>query len=65
MVTGLTEEVVSNTDEALVLLESGNAVRVTLATDMNAHSSRSHVIFTLILGKYARVYTLTFTLGSR
>ena len=51
VVLGVTEEVVGDVEEALGWLEAGSIARVTSSTAMNEHSSRSHAIFTLTLGK--------------
>ncbi len=51
MITGATEQVVETADEALSCLDSGAAGRHVGSTNMNEHSSRSHAIFTLYIGK--------------
>ena len=38
-------------DDVMSLLVSGSAVRHTGSTQMNEHSSRSHSIFTVTIGK--------------
>ena len=48
---GVTEEVVSSVEDAISWLETGSVARVTSATAMNEHSSRSHAIFTITLGE--------------
>lgn len=45
----LTELNVTTPDETIRLLEVGSATRSTASTNMNARSSRSHAIFTLIV----------------
>ena len=52
VVAGVTEEVVCSVEEALSWLETGSVTRVTSATAMNEHSSRSHAIFTITLGEW-------------
>eukprot|EP00051_Salpingoeca_urceolata_P028066 m.484753 g.484753 ORF g.484753 m.484753 type:complete len:1036 (+) comp23533_c0_seq1:198-3305(+) len=47
-VEGLTAHDVSNYPQIEKLMEGGNANRITAATAMNATSSRSHAIFTLL-----------------
>lgn len=47
LVTGAAEEVVGDADDCLRLLERGTLCRTTGSTLMNAHSSRSHAIFTV------------------
>ena len=47
---GAREERVKSSEEALNLLFAGNTSRVTEATEMNRRSSRSHAIFTVIVG---------------
>lgn len=47
LVTGAAEEAVGDADECLRLLERGTLCRTTGSTLMNAHSSRSHAIFTV------------------
>lgn len=54
MLSGVVDEEVNSVEEALDLLETGNAMRVTMATEMNAHSSRSHVAFIVTIGKRER-----------
>ena len=46
-IPGLTERTVCGVSETMELLERASEGRVTAATAMNAHSSRSHAIFTL------------------
>ena len=38
-------------DEVMSCIESGSSVRHTGSTQMNEHSSRSHSIFTIFVGK--------------
>ena len=47
---GVQEEAAQNIDEVLTLLDAGTAMRHVGSTNMNEESSRSHCIFTLILG---------------
>ncbi|KAI8336255.1 hypothetical protein BC941DRAFT_59292 [Chlamydoabsidia padenii] len=47
--TGVREEPCSNPDQLLSLLARGSLCRTTGSTDMNAVSSRSHAIFSVIL----------------
>ncbi|TMW56713.1 hypothetical protein Poli38472_006723 [Pythium oligandrum] len=46
-VTGAVEELVEDADQCMRLLERGTLCRTTGSTLMNAHSSRSHAIFTV------------------
>ncbi|KAH0949886.1 hypothetical protein HN011_002770 [Eciton burchellii] len=46
---GVTEKEVMNANETLECLSQGSMGRVTGATAMNAHSSRSHAIFTICI----------------
>uniref|UniRef100_A0A673IIB0 Kinesin-like protein kif7 n=1 Tax=Sinocyclocheilus rhinocerous TaxID=307959 RepID=A0A673IIB0_9TELE len=48
---GVKECEVEGLDEVLSLLESGKTARHTGATQMNPHSSRSHTIFTVLMGQ--------------
>lgn len=48
-VSGLREEVVSMPSQVIALLERGTKLRHVGATNMNAHSSRSHTIFRMII----------------
>jgi Kinesin motor domain len=41
----------------LALLERGSLCRTTGSTDMNAHSSRSHAIFTVVLEQHIKSST--------
>ena len=47
IVQGLEEAMVKNKAEVYKILEKGSAKRKTAATMMNAHSSRSHTVFTV------------------
>jgi len=47
VVQGLEEALVQNKSEVYKILEKGSAKRKTAATLMNAHSSRSHTVFTV------------------
>lgn len=51
MLVGATEQPVSSTDEVMSCLDLGSAGRQVGTTNMNEHSSRSHTIFTLYIGK--------------
>ena len=46
-VEGITEVSVMNDDEVYDVIEKGTSNRAIAATDMNAHSSRSHSVFML------------------
>lgn len=48
-VVGLTEKVVSTTDEVLKLIQKGNQARTSGQTFANANSSRSHAVFQIFL----------------
>ncbi|KAG7385416.1 hypothetical protein PHYPSEUDO_001545 [Phytophthora pseudosyringae] len=49
VVAGLSEHVVDSTDQAADLLHSGALHRATASTSMNAQSSRSHAICTILM----------------
>ncbi|KAI5713032.1 hypothetical protein M8J75_013166 [Diaphorina citri] len=49
IIQGLEEKAVHNKDEVYKILEKGSQKRQTAATLMNAHSSRSHTIFTITI----------------
>ncbi|XP_034026342.1 kinesin-like protein KIF27 isoform X2 [Thalassophryne amazonica] len=49
VVVGAQEMAVTSAEELLHIIESGNALRHTSATEMNEHSSRSHLILTIQL----------------
>ncbi|KAK3773556.1 hypothetical protein RRG08_022267 [Elysia crispata] len=53
-VVGLREEVVTNTDQVLQLIQHGNTVRTSGQTSANQHSSRSHAVFQIILRQRVR-----------
>lgn len=46
-VPNLTKEKVSSLEEVMALLKRGNSNRATAATDMNEHSSRSHMVLSV------------------
>merc|ERR1712110_309821 len=48
-VVGLTESVVTCVEDVLKLITSGNNIRTSGQTSANAHSSRSHTVFQIIL----------------
>jgi len=52
VVVGAREEAVKSPADMLACLERGTLVRTTGSTDMNAHSSRSHAIFSVILEQH-------------
>ena len=58
MITGATEQVIETADEALSCLDAGSAGRHVGSTNMNEHSSRSHAIFTIYIGRYTVVKNL-------
>ena len=47
VVNGLSEHVVTNAAEVLTLLQKAGQIRQTAATNCNAHSSRSHTVFSM------------------
>ena len=49
MVVGLTERVVDCVEDVLKLINHGNNIRTSGQTSANAHSSRSHAVFQIIL----------------
>ncbi|XP_023554941.1 kinesin-like protein KIF27, partial [Octodon degus] len=54
VIVGAKECHVESVDEVMSLLEMGNAARHTGTTQMNEHSSRSHVIFTISICQVER-----------
>ena len=52
VIIGAKEVECESLDEIMSLLESGSSVRHTGSTQMNEHSSRSHSIFTVVVGMY-------------
>lgn len=55
--TGILAKTISSADETMQLLEEGAISRSTAATNMNATSSRSHAIFTILLKHHRLVPT--------
>ncbi|XP_005101516.1 kinesin-like protein KIF2A isoform X2 [Aplysia californica] len=53
-VVGLREQVVTNADQVLELIQHGNNVRTSGQTSANQHSSRSHAVFQIILRQRVR-----------
>ncbi|XP_064601119.1 kinesin-like protein KIF27 [Liolophura sinensis] len=51
VIIGAHEEECESLDEVMSLLDAGSAARTTGATQMNEHSSRSHAIFTMVIGQ--------------
>ena len=49
VVVGLTEKVVDCVEDVLKLINHGNNIRTSGQTSANAHSSRSHAVFQIIL----------------
>ncbi|XP_013399662.1 chromosome-associated kinesin KIF4-like [Lingula anatina] len=54
LIPGLTETVVSSPEDTILCLEHGSTHRTTGATAMNATSSRSHAIFTIMVEQQSR-----------
>eukprot|EP01135_Chromosphaera_perkinsii_P006627 Nk52_evm29s554 gene=Nk52_evmTU29s554 len=54
-ISGVKEEAVSSPGEVLDILKRGSGFRSTASTNMNAQSSRSHAIFTLLMEKKSQV----------
>jgi hypothetical protein len=54
-VTGASEMEVSDADECMRMLERGSLCRTTGSTLMNAHSSRSHAIFTVTMVQHVPI----------
>ncbi|KAI2805675.1 Kinesin-like protein kif21b [Blomia tropicalis] len=51
VLTGVTNKMVSNAEEAFMCLKNGSTMRTTGSTLMNSESSRSHAIFTLTVNQ--------------
>ncbi|KAL8561687.1 hypothetical protein ACOMHN_054984 [Nucella lapillus] len=51
VIVGAREEEVKSLDEVMSMLEAGSAARHTGSTQMNEHSSRSHSVFTVLIGQ--------------
>ena len=49
VVVGLQEKVVDCVEDVLKLINHGNSIRTSGQTSANAHSSRSHAVFQIIL----------------
>ncbi|CAH0562179.1 unnamed protein product [Brassicogethes aeneus] len=54
-VVGLTEKVVSSTDEVLKLIQKGNQARTSGQTFANSNSSRSHAVFQIYLRSHSNL----------
>lgn len=59
-VENLTERVVNSAEEVMAAMESGNANRSVSATEMNAHSSRSHSILSVSVSGVARITGMSY-----
>ncbi|AWP02152.1 Kinesin-like protein [Scophthalmus maximus] len=55
-VVGLQEKEVKCTDDVLKLIEVGNSCRTSGQTSANAHSSRSHAVFQIILRRKGKMH---------
>ncbi|XP_037115821.1 kinesin-like protein KIF2A isoform X1 [Syngnathus acus] len=55
-VVGLQEKEVKCTDDVLKLIEVGNSCRTSGQTSANAHSSRSHAVFQIILRRKGKLH---------
>ncbi|KAK9532236.1 hypothetical protein VZT92_009632 [Zoarces viviparus] len=55
-VVGLQEKEVKCTDDVLKLIEVGNSCRTSGQTSANAHSSRSHAVFQIILRRRGKMH---------
>lgn len=55
---GATEREIGSLEAMAAALEQGSLMRATAATGMNAHSSRSHAIFTVTLEQQRQVHLL-------
>ena len=53
VIVGAIEERVQSLDEVMYLLECGSAARHTASTQMNEYSSRSHSVFTVVIGQFS------------
>ncbi|CAN6583048.1 unnamed protein product [Malus baccata var. baccata] len=60
-VAGLREEIVSNAEQVLKLIESGEVNRHFGETNMNARSSRSHTIFRMVIESHSKDTTCSST----
>ncbi|XP_063712131.1 kinesin-like protein KIF9 isoform X2 [Symsagittifera roscoffensis] len=58
-VVGLTQHIANNEEEALNLVFEGETTRAIAAHQMNKHSSRSHVIFTIVVEARCRTESST------
>jgi len=64
-VVGLREEPVSSVEDVSRLVQRGNVLRTSGTTSANAHSSRSHAVFQIILRKkYATLQCFDAQLSS-
>ena len=64
VVAGASEQVVNSADEMMSCLDAGSAGRHFGTTNMNEHSSRSHSIFTVYIGKYFSIHSTLLLLGN-
>ena len=51
VIMGATEVECDNMEDVMACLEQGSAYRHTGSTQMNEHSSRSHSVFTMLIGQ--------------
>ena len=62
VITGATEMECETLDEVMSCLERGSTIRRTACTQMNEYSSRSHAVFSLLIGRHEYIYiNINFT----
>jgi len=60
VIAGVLEVECETVDEVMSYLERGSTYRHTGLTRMNEHSSRSHSVFTLVIGSFVSISSAVY-----